>query len=149
MFVLPSYTTVFSVGVSIYIGSTTSTPYIIEKGISPVVVQLIVLYAHKTFRSSSTHFLFKSSSLLFRVYFKILLMASTWRLDCGCIGAEKSFWMPKLSQNLCVVVLLNYFPLSDTIECGTLNQHTMLFHIKLVQVASVVEVRAFVSAHLV
>lgn len=57
--------------------------------------------------------------------------------------------MPKLSQNLRVEALLNCFPLSDMIECGTPNLHIMLFHMKFAQAASVVVVRAFVSAHLV
>ncbi|EXB99117.1 hypothetical protein L484_007025 [Morus notabilis] len=68
---------VLRVGVSISTGSTVSTPYAIEKGVSPVVVRLVVLYAHRAFGSSSAHLPFKSSSTFFKVYFNTLLTAST------------------------------------------------------------------------
>ena len=58
-------------------GITTSAPYIIEKGVSPVEHRGMVRYAHNTLKSSSAHQPFKSSSLFFRPFTMDLLVAST------------------------------------------------------------------------
>jgi hypothetical protein len=61
-----------------------SDPYIKQKGVNPVALDSIVFSAHMTSGSWSAHLPFLSSSSLFLMVLKILLLAhSTTPLDCG------------------------------------------------------------------
>ena len=50
---------------------------------SLVRVVLFPSYAHNTSRRYSTHFPFRSSSLVFSAAFRVLIVTSTFPLDCG------------------------------------------------------------------
>ena len=50
---------------------------------SIVGVMLFSSYAHNTSGRYSTHFLFRSSNLVFSAAFKVLIVTSTCPLDCG------------------------------------------------------------------
>jgi hypothetical protein len=61
-----------------------SDPYIKRKGVNPVALDSVVFSAHMTSGSWSTHLPFLSSSSLFLIALKILLLErSTTPLDCG------------------------------------------------------------------
>jgi hypothetical protein len=61
-----------------------SDPYIKQKGVNPITLDYVVFSAHMTSGSWSAHLPFLSSSSLFLIALKILLLAwSTTLLDCG------------------------------------------------------------------
>jgi hypothetical protein len=65
-------------------GVIASDPYIKRKRVNPVALDFVVFSAHMISGSWSTHFPFLSSSSLFFMALKILLLArSTTPLDCG------------------------------------------------------------------
>jgi hypothetical protein len=65
-------------------GVIASDPYIKRKRVNPVALDFVVFSDHMISGSWSTHFPFLSSSSLFFMALKILLLArSTTPLDCG------------------------------------------------------------------
>ena len=69
-------------------GITASTPYVMEKGVSPVDLLKIVLYDHSTWGNSSTHFSFASSSLFFSISRITLFVALACPFPCGYAGVD-------------------------------------------------------------
>uniref|UniRef100_A0A2N9HIZ9 Uncharacterized protein n=1 Tax=Fagus sylvatica TaxID=28930 RepID=A0A2N9HIZ9_FAGSY len=62
---------------------TASVPYVSRKGVSPVGVLAVVLYAHKIFGSSSGHSPFAPSSRVLIILSKDRFVTSTCPLACG------------------------------------------------------------------
>ena len=66
-----------TMGIPISMGMMASIPYVRVNSDTPVGFRLVVLYAHKTPGSSSTHFPLAECRLFFRADRRVLLDAST------------------------------------------------------------------------
>ena len=72
----------------IFTRMTASTPYVIEKGVSPVDLLGVVWEAHKTLGNSSTQFPFAPSRLFFKPLTIVLFVASVCPLLWVYAGDE-------------------------------------------------------------
>ena len=133
----------------ISVGMTASAPYVRENGVSPVDLLGVVRYAHKTLGNSLAHLPLAPFNLFFNSFTMALLVASTWPLLCRYAKVEYPFLMPRLLQNSQKALLLNYSPLSDTRDFGTLNLVTVFLHTNFLTSTSQIFANAFTSAHLV
>ena len=87
------------VGILIFIGMITSIPYVRVNGDSPVSFQLVVLKAHNTLGSSSTHFSLAECRCFFKADRSILLDAFSWPFLCGYHRVEYRFLIFNSLQN--------------------------------------------------
>ena len=69
-------------------GMTASMPNVSLNGVSPVGILVVVLYAQRTFCSSSSHAPFAPLSLVLIILSKLLFVTSAWPLAWGCLGDE-------------------------------------------------------------
>ena len=64
-------------------GATASMPNAKANGVSQVADLRVVLYAHSTSGKYSTHFPFRFFILVFKAALRVLIVTSTYLLDCG------------------------------------------------------------------
>ena len=69
-------------------GATVSVPKARVNGVSWVADLRVVLYAHNTSGRYSTHLPLRSSNLVFNAALRVLMVTSSYPLDCGCAGDE-------------------------------------------------------------
>src|SRR5581483_5723030 len=111
-------------------GSTASHPYTKEYGVCPVDALGVVRFAQRTDGNSSTHLPFAPFNLFRIELIMTLLLDSANPLDCGYLGVEVTSLIPRCSQNVRVLSLINCDPLSHIISDGTPNLWIMLFWMK-------------------
>nr|GFA73191.1 hypothetical protein [Tanacetum cinerariifolium] len=107
---------------------TASVPYVREKGVSPWLDLTIVLWAQRTWGSSSTQFLFPSPKCALMPSPRLLFALSTSPLDCGCLANAKCCVILNLSHQSLNGLSANCLPLSEIISLGIPKRHTMLSH---------------------
>ena len=116
------------VGIWIYVGMMASIPYARANRDMQVGFRLVILQAHKTPGSSSTHFPLAECMCFFRANRRVLFDASAWLLLYGYCGVEYRFFIFNSLQKFLYTRLSNCGPLSVTIDWGISNLHTMFFH---------------------
>ena len=119
------------------------------KGVSPVRVLAVVLYAQRTLDSSSGQAPFASSSLVLIILSSVQFVTSVCPFTWGCPGDENRFLMPRPEQKSLKAWLLNCHPLSKIIISGIPNLQIIFFQTKLWILASVIVDNASASTHLV
>ena len=105
-----------TMGIPIYVGIMASIPYVRANGDTPIDFILVVLEAHKTLGSSSTHFPLAECRPFFRANKRVLLDVFAWLLLCGHCGIEYKFLIFNSLQNFMYTQLSNCSPLSITID---------------------------------
>nr|GFD11059.1 hypothetical protein [Tanacetum cinerariifolium] len=91
---------------------TASVPYVREKGVSLWLDLTIVLWAQRTWGSSSTQFLFPSPRRALIPSPRLLFALSTSPLDCGCLNDVKCCVIFSLSHQSLNGLSANCLPLS-------------------------------------
>ena len=92
------------------IGITASVPQVSLKGVSPVGVLTIVLYAHQTLGNSFGHASFASSSQTLMIFSNVQFVTFVCPLACGCPRDENWFLIPSPKQKFLKSWLSNYCP---------------------------------------
>ena len=110
--------------------------------------RLVVLYAHRTPGSSSTHFNLAKCRRFFKVVKKVLLDDFAWLLLCEYSGVEYKFLIFISLQKFMYTLLSNCGPLLVIIDCGIPNQQTMFFYTNWTISLSLMEAKALASTHL-
>ena len=80
------------------IGITALVPEVSLKGVSPVGVLVVVLFAHKTLGNSCGHTLLASSNLVLMILISVRFVTSVCSFAYGCHGDENWFLIPRLEQ---------------------------------------------------
>ena len=119
------------------------------KGVSPVRVLAVVLYAYKTLGNSFSQAPFASFNQVLMIFSGIRFITSVHSLACGCLIDENWFLIPNLEQKSLKSWLSNCRPLFDMIVRGILNLQKMFFHTKFWIFALVMVGSASTSTHFV
>jgi len=130
-------------------GIIASNPYTVKNWVSPVLLRVVVRYAHNIICSSSTQAPFLASRFVFKICLIILLTASTYPLAWGWSTAVKLFWISSDSQNWMNCSLVNWVPLSVIIYRETPNLQIILSHVKFCTFALEICASSLASAQLV
>nr|GFA96085.1 hypothetical protein [Tanacetum cinerariifolium] len=130
-------------GIPISAGITASVPYVREKGVSPWLDLIIVLWAQRTWGSSSTHFLFPSPKRALMPSHRLLFARFTSPLDCGCLTDAKCCVIFSLSHQSLNGLSANCLPLPEIISPGIPKRHTMLSHTNFFTCPPVIVATAF------
>ena len=69
-----------------------------SKGVSPILVLAVVLYAHRTLGNSSDQAPFASSNRALMILSSVQFVIFVCLFACGCLGDENWFLMPKPEQ---------------------------------------------------
>ena len=119
------------------------------KGVSPVRVLAVVLYAQRTLGNSSGQAPFASSSLVLIILSSVRFVTSVCPFAWGCPSDENWFLMPNPEQKSLKAWLSNYRPLSEIIVSGIPNLQIIFFQTKLWILDSGIVARASALTHLV
>ena len=109
-------------------GRTVSHPYTKEKGVYPVAVLGVVLFAQRIDRSSSAHLPLAALRRVLMTLIIDLLLDSAFPLVCGYLGVAVLSCMFHLAKKFRVGVLMNWELLSQIISERMPNLQMMLRH---------------------
>lgn len=104
---------------------------------------------HSTAGSFSTHDPLWRSNFFFKLFMIILLEASAFPLDVGCLGVEKINLIPHFSQKSWNLKDIKWDPLSMNISFRMPKRHMMFFQTNFITSVSLILLKASASIYFV